>query len=56
MFELLNILLNNGRKHVAWIVVLYYFLLLSSFEHINYVLKTGELKVIQDNDSCHVFL
>ncbi len=38
---------------MAGIVVLYHFLF-SSFKHINYVFKTGELKVIQDNDSCHI--
>ncbi len=35
---------------MAEIVDLYHFLF-SSFEHLNYVFKTGEQKVIQDNDS-----
>ncbi len=38
---------------MAGIVVLYHFLF-SSFEHIYYVFKYGEEKVIQDNDSCHI--
>jgi hypothetical protein len=40
-------------KNMAWIVFLYHFLF-SSFEHVNYVFKTGEQKVIQDNYSCHM--
>ncbi len=38
---------------MAGIVVLYLFLF-SSFESIVYMFKTGELKVIQDNDSCQI--
>ncbi len=40
---------------MAGIVVLYHFLF-SSFKRINYVFKTGELKVIQDYDSCQINL
>jgi hypothetical protein len=39
--------------YMAGIDVLYRFLF-SSFEHIYYVFKYGEEKVIQDNDSCHI--
>jgi hypothetical protein len=38
---------------MAEVVDLYHFLF-SSFEHLNYVFKTGEQKVIQDNDSCQI--
>jgi hypothetical protein len=38
---------------MAGIVVLYHFLF-SSFEYIVYMFKTGEQKVIQENDSCHI--
>ena len=38
---------------MAGIVVLYHFLF-SSFDYIVYMFKTGEQKVIQDNDSCHL--
>ncbi len=38
---------------MAGIVVLYHFLF-SSFDYIVYMFKTGEQKVIQDNDSCHI--
>ncbi len=41
--------------YLAGIVVLYHFLF-SSFEHIYYVFKYGEEKMIQDNDSCHLYL
>ncbi len=43
------------RIHMAEVVDLYHFLF-SNFEHLNYVFKTGEQKVIQDNDSCHIYL
>ncbi len=39
----------------AGIVVLYHFLF-SSFEHIVYMFKTGEQKVIQENDSCLIYI
>jgi hypothetical protein len=39
--------------YMAGIVVLYHFLF-SSFEYIVYMFKTGEQKVIQENDSCHL--
>jgi hypothetical protein len=38
---------------MAVVVVLYHFFF-ASFEYIVYIFKTGELKVIQDNDSCHI--
>jgi hypothetical protein len=40
---------------MAGIVVLYQFLF-SSYEHTNYVFKTGEQKLRQENDSCHIYI
>ncbi len=43
------------ENQLAGIVVLYHFLF-SSFDYIVYMFKTGEQKVIKDNDSCQLQL